>query len=168
MNGARGRAPVLAALAILALIWGYTWVGIKVATLYASPQFVAGARLGLATLVLFAALAVARRSLRPTPFAPTVVLGLLQTTGWTLLQTFAVAHSGAGKAAILGYTMPFWAALLAWPVLGEKIRGLQWAAFALAAVGLTLIVAPGARGSAVANAAAVGAGLSWGASAVWA
>ena len=37
---------------------------------------------------------------------------------------------GAGKTAVLVYTMPLWAIPLAWWVLGERVRGLQWLAIA--------------------------------------
>jgi drug/metabolite transporter (DMT)-like permease len=96
-----------------------------------------------------------------------VILGLLQTTGWTLLQTFAVSLASAGKAAVLGYTMPFWVALLAWPLLGERINGTRWAAFALAACGLAFVVAPLGPATLKADALAVTAGIVWAASAVW-
>jgi drug/metabolite transporter (DMT)-like permease len=165
---ARGGAKVYLALVVLALVWGYTWVTIKIATEDASPYVVAGARMLVATLILFAVLLLTRRSVKPTPLVPTIILGLLQTTGWTMLQTLAVAQAGAGKSAVLGYTMPFWAALLAWPFLGERIAGLRWAALALAAVGLAFVVAPLDARSFAADGLAVAAGLSWGASAVWA
>jgi drug/metabolite transporter (DMT)-like permease len=164
----RGGAKVYLALVVLALVWGYTWVTIKIATEDASPYVVAASRLVIAVAILFALLALTRRSLKPTPFVPTLVLGLLQTTGWTLLQTLAVAQAGAGKSAVLGYTMPFWAALLAWPFLGERIAGLRWVALALAALGLAFVVAPLNAHSFVADGLAVLAGLSWGASAVYA
>jgi drug/metabolite transporter (DMT)-like permease len=164
----RGRATVYLALVVLALVWGYTWVAIKIATQSASPLFVAGARLAVATLILFAILALTRRSLRPTPFVPTLILGLLQTTGWTLLQTIAVSQAGAGKSAVLGYTMPFWTALLAWPFLGERVTGLRWVALALAAAGLAFVVAPLDPRSFGPDLLAVLAGVSWGASAVYA
>jgi drug/metabolite transporter (DMT)-like permease len=164
----RGSATVYLALVVLALVWGYTWVTIKIATQSASPLFVAGARLGLATLILFGILALTRRSLRPTPFVPTLILGLLQTTGWTLLQTIAVSQAGAGKSAVLGYTMPFWTALLAWPFLGERVAGLRWVALALAAAGLAFVVAPLDARSLGPDGLAVLAGVSWAASAVYA
>jgi drug/metabolite transporter (DMT)-like permease len=164
----RASGKVYLALVVLALVWGYTWVTIKIATEDASPYVVAGSRLVIATAILFGFLALTRRSLKPPPFVPTLVLGLLQTTGWTLLQTLAVAQAGAGKSAVLGYTMPFWAALLAWPFLGERITGLRWVALALAAAGLAFVVAPLDARSVVADGLAVLAGLSWGASAVWA
>jgi drug/metabolite transporter (DMT)-like permease len=161
------RGEAYAALVVLALVWGYTWVVIKVATFDASPLIVATGRNALGVIVLFAVILILRRPLRPTPFLPTVILGLLQTTGWTLLQTYAVSLASAGKAAVLGYTMPFWVALLAWPLLGERITGARWAAFALAACGLAFVVAPLGAATAGADALAVGAGLVWAASAVW-
>ncbi len=170
-NAAANRSAnlsVYAALVALSLIWGYTWVTIKIATGDANAFAVAGLRLGIATLVLFAVLAGMRRSLRPTPFVPTLILGLLQTTGWTVFQTLAVAGGGAGKAAVLGYTMPFWTALLAWPFLGERIAGLRWLALVLAAAGLGFVVAPLDARTWTGDALAVVAGISWGASAVWA
>ena len=164
----KGGVSAYVALAALALIWGYTWVVIKIATRDASPYVVAGGRMAIATVVLFAILMLMRRPLRPTPLGPTIVLGLLQTTGWTILQTFAVAMAGAGKSAVLGYTMPFWVAILAWPFLGERIAGMRWVALALAAAGLAFVVAPLDARSFAADGLAVLAGLSWGASAVWA
>ncbi len=134
----------------------------------ASPLFVASGRLAVATAILFGVLALTRHSLRPTPFVPTLILGLLQTTGWTLFQTIAVSHGGAGKSAVLGYTMPFWTVLLAWPFLGERVAGLRWLALALAATGLACVVAPLDARSLGSDALAVLAGISWAASAVYA
>ncbi len=162
----RGRARAWLALAALAGVWGYSWVAMKVATRDGSPLLVAALRAALGAAALLVTLPLARRSLRPTPFVPTLIYGLLQTTGFTLLATLAVSASGVGKTAILAYTMPFWLALLAWRFLGERLRGATWAALALAAVGLGLVVTP-LGPSDRANALAVGAGLVWAASAVF-
>ncbi|GAC1576122.1 MAG: cystine transporter YijE [Candidatus Elarobacter sp.] len=164
----RSTSRAYAALAVLALVWGYTWVVIKIATRDASPYVVAGGRIGIAAIVLFVALALTRRSLRPTPIGPTIVLGLLQTTGFTLFQTIAVSIAGAGKTAVLAYTMPFWVAILAWPFLGERIAGMRWAALALAAIGLAFVITPLGAHAILADALAVLAGISWAASAVYA
>ncbi len=163
----RAGAEAWLALALLVLVWGYAWVVVKVATLDASAIVVASARSGLGALALLAFLAVTGRSLRPTPFVPTAVYGLLQTTAFTLLQTTAVSLAGAGKVAVLVFTMPFWLALLAWPFLGERIGPARWVALALAAAGLAAIVTPLESRSTLANALAVAAGLAWAASAVW-
>jgi drug/metabolite transporter (DMT)-like permease len=70
--------------------------------------------------------------------------------------------AGAGKVAVLSYTMPLWVAALGWPVLGEKLRALQIGAIAVALCGIVLIVdVSHARGSLGADAIAVAAGIAW-------
>jgi drug/metabolite transporter (DMT)-like permease len=154
-------------MAVRSLIWGYNWVVIRIATADGSPIFVATLRTAIGALTLLLVL-VARRQLRPTPFVPTLVLGLLQTFAFTILQTIAVALGGAGKVAVLAYTMPFWATLFAWPFLGERIVGIRWLALALAAVGLGFVAAPFNGSTMWGDILAVLAGLAWGASVVWA
>lgn len=163
----RGVATAYVALAVLALFWGYSWVAVKVATEDGSPLVVAALRSALGALALLAFLAAKGRSLRPTPFLSTALYGLLQTAGFTLLQTAAVSLGGAGKVAILAYTMPFWLAILAWPLLGERIAGWRWVALGLAAAGLALVATPLRSRSGLASALAVSAGLVWAASAVF-
>lgn len=155
------------ALVALALIWGYTWIVVGVAGRDASPFFIAAVRAAVGAAVLFALLVVLRKPLRPTPIRDTAIFGLLQTTGWIGLQTVAVVLGGAGKTALLAYTMPFWIVLLAWPFLGERLSALRWTALALAGAGLICIVLPLRSGALAADACAVGAGLAWGAATVW-
>ncbi len=168
MSADRPRGDAYAALGGLAFVWGYTWVVIKVATHDASPYVVAAVRPALGAVCLLVALVVMRRSLRPTPFRDTAVLGLLQTTGFTLLQTLAVSLAGAGKVAILAYTMPFWVALLAWPFLGERIDRARWTALGLAALGLGFVLAPLDAHAVLADVLGIASGIVWAASAVWA
>jgi drug/metabolite transporter (DMT)-like permease len=163
----RGRAQAFAALTLLAAVWGYSWVMVKVATRDASPIAVAALRNGLGAAALLVFLAATRRPLRPPPFGPTAVYGLLQTVGFTALQTIAVSLGGAGRIAILAYTMPFWLALLAWPLLGERIGGARWGALAIAAAGLWLVAGPTGTRSGLASLLGVASGLLWAASTVW-
>jgi drug/metabolite transporter (DMT)-like permease len=161
-----GRAGAFVALALLALVWGYSWVPIKIATRDASPLVLASVRSVVGAAALLAFLVVTRRSLRPPPFGPTFVYGILQTVGFTVPQTIAVSLGGTGRIAILAYTMPFWLALLAWAFLGERLARARLAALALAAVGLALVLGPGSR-SAASGLLGVLSGLLWAASAVW-
>jgi drug/metabolite transporter (DMT)-like permease len=48
------------------------------------------------------------------------VAALLNITSWMGLATLSLGWLDAGEACIIAYTMPVWAALLAWPVLGER------------------------------------------------
>jgi drug/metabolite transporter (DMT)-like permease len=91
--------------------------------------------------VLFAVLLFQRRRFLPESWTAVAVTGLFQTVNMGS-TTMAVADTGAGRAAVLVFTMPFWTVLLAWPVLGERVRGLQWIAVVLALIGLTLVVEP--------------------------
>jgi drug/metabolite transporter (DMT)-like permease len=162
------RARGFVALAVLAVLWGYSWVPVKIATRDASPLALATLRSAIGALALLAFLAAARRPLRPPPFGPTLVLGLLQTVGFTVPQTVAVSLGGAGRIAVLAYTMPLWLVLLAWAFLGERPTRARLAALALAAVGLALVVGPLGTQAATSGLLGVLSGFFWAASAVWA
>ncbi len=164
----RGAVAPYAALIVLALIWGYNWVAIKIATNDSDAYFLSAARSVLGTVCLFGAVIATRRSLRPTRWFPTLVLGLLQTSAFTLLTVLAVAVSGAGKTAVLVYTMPFWVVLLAWPILHERVTRWGLAALALAAVGLALVLSPIDLGAKLpGEALAIGGAIAWAVSAVY-
>lgn len=164
--GGRGRRPAALALLALALIWGYNWVVMKVGLEYSQPFTFAALRMFLGALALFIVLSIMRRSLRPRALGPTTLLGLLQTTGFAGLAMWALESGGAGKTAILSYTMPFWLLLMAWVVLGERLRRFQWVAVALAFVGLMLILSPWRLSGGFSDLLAVGGALCWAASAV--
>jgi drug/metabolite transporter (DMT)-like permease len=130
------------ALVALALVWGYNWVAIRVATAEITPYALAALRTVVGGAILFALVALLRRPWRSPPVLPTAALGLLNITGFFVFQTLAVAASGAGRSAVLAYTYPFWTALLAWPLLGDRIAGRTWLGLAIAAVGLGFVLAP--------------------------
>lgn len=130
------------ALFILTLIWGYNWVVMKLAVQYASPFQFAAMRTFSGAIILFIVMLFTKRSLAVKEFPTMLVLGLLQTIGFTGLIIWAVASGSAGKTAVLSYTMPFWVMLFAWPLLGEKVQGWQWLAVVFALLGVALIFDP--------------------------
>ena len=131
-----------AALLLLTLIWGYNWVVMKVAVQYASPFQFAALRTLLGALMLFAIIFITKRPLGLKEFPTMLLLGLLQTCGFTGLLIWALVNGGAGKTAVLAYTMPFWVMLFAWPLLGERVQGWQWLAVLFALFGIVLIFDP--------------------------
>lgn len=155
------RRNGLVLLALLSLIWSYNWIVMKQALQYSGPLEFAAWRSALGTLALFAVLAW-RRALRPPPLAPVVLIGLAQTLGFQALVQFALVEGGAGKTALLAYTMPFWAVLVAWRVLHERPTRMQAASLAIAFAGLVLVLEPwhgvGAWTPAL---LAIGGGLAW-------
>ncbi len=159
-----GTAPrsALVALAILSLIWGVNWVVMKAVLAYVGPLTFSALRYVFGTAVLFAVLGLRGESLAPTPWRDTLAIGLAQTTGFQALVQLALIAGGAGKTALLAYTMPFWVIPLAWLLLGERPGARQWACIALAAAGLALILDPGrAQMRWTSSLLALGGGCAW-------
>ena len=154
------RAFALIALSALALIWGDNWVVMKIAVRDASPFVFAAWRTFGGGVVLAIAGLLLRRPMRPRYFGQVFWIGLFQTAGFVGLAMWAVVTAGAGAVAMLAYTMPLWVALIAWPVLGERIGALQAIALALAFAGIALMIGP-LHAAAAADFIALGAGLSW-------
>lgn len=134
-------SPVIA-LIVLSLIWGYTWVLAKQGLAYAPPFAFAAERCVGGALALFLALKLMGRRVRLVAPKETLAIGLAQVTGFMAFQTWALVEGGPGKTAVLIFTMPIWTLLMAWPLLGERVRGPQWLAAGSTLVGLMLIVEP--------------------------
>jgi drug/metabolite transporter (DMT)-like permease len=130
------------ALMVLTAIWGYNWVVMKSALEYAGAFQFAALRTVLGAGCLFAVIIYMQKPLRVREMPTLILLGLLQTSGFTGLLIWALVEGGAGKTAVLTYTMPFWVMILAWPLLGEKLRGLQWPAAVLSTMGMLFILDP--------------------------
>lgn len=155
-------ARAIAALLLLSVIWGYNWVVMKQALQDVGAFQFGAMRTFFAAIVLFALVLVLKKPLRPQHFWRVTLIGMLQTSGFTGLIIWALVEGGAGKVAVLTYTMPFWVMLLAWPLLGEKIRGVQWLAAMASVTGLICILEPWhLHGNLLSNALAILAGVSW-------
>lgn len=130
------------ALMLLCLIWGYNWVVMKNALHFAGPFDFVALRTILGTLCLFIVMLILKKPFSIKEIPNLIILGLLQTAGFTGLLVWALVEGGAGKTAVLTYTMPFWTMLLAWPLLGEKLSGLQWPAAFFSLMGILFILDP--------------------------
>jgi drug/metabolite transporter (DMT)-like permease len=149
------------ALALLALVWGYNWVVMKVGVRYADPFTFSALRNVLGALALFAVVAARRGSLRPSvPLWLVGVFGLFQTSG-SGLSVWALYVGSAGKTSVLTYTMPFWLLVLAWPLLDERIRGIQWVVVGLSLGGLLFVLEPWHLRGLAAGLLAVAGGICW-------
>jgi drug/metabolite transporter (DMT)-like permease len=155
------------ALFLLTLIWGYNWVVMKLAVQYASPFQFAALRTFLGAMMIFLFMLMAKKPLALKEFPTMLLLGLLQTCGFTGLLIWALVEGGAGKTAVLAYTMPFWVMLFAWPWLGEKVQGWQWLAIVFALFGILLIFDPlHIKSDVFSMFLAVCSGVSWAISAI--
>jgi drug/metabolite transporter (DMT)-like permease len=129
---------------------------------YSGVYDFAALRTGIGAASLFALLIWKRRPVRPKAIGMTILLGFLATTLCIGLVTLALATGGVGKTAILVYIMPFWVLLMAWPILSERIRGIQWVPVVLALAGLTIILEPWQlRSTFISKLFAVLGGVAW-------
>ena len=161
------NAGAWCALAVLSFVWGYNWIAMKIATHDATPLAIAAIRNLLGAIALLIVIAIARRPLAAPPFWPAFWLGILQTALLTGFQMLALNTGGAGKSAVLFYTMPLWTVLLAWPLLGERITAQRGMAVVLAMTGLGFELAPFSGSTMASGLFAVASALSWAASAIF-
>ena len=105
---------------------------------------------------------------RPPPLLPTALIGLAQTTGFQLLVQSALVEGGAGRTALLAYTMPFWVVLLGWVLYAERPSSRLWIGLGIAAAGLVLVLEPWlGLGGAKSSLLALAGGLAWACGVVW-
>jgi drug/metabolite transporter (DMT)-like permease len=142
--GTKARiAPAgLAFLAVTSLGWGFNWPVTKYLIGYLPPLTLRGVTgvIGASLLVILAL--VRGQTLRvPRAFWPRLVLAAFLNVGcWMVLMGFALVYLPASEAALIAYTMPVWASLLAWPILGERPNKLRVLSLAMAFAGLSAIL----------------------------
>ena len=163
MKPSQSDRGALLLMALIVLIWSYTWVVLKYLSAYVSPFDLVVWRYSFGSLFLFIVLAVTRQPLGFPPFWPTLGIAAFQTTGFSCLAQFALIVGGTGQVVMLTYTMPFWVVLLAWPILHERPGRVQTFGCILAGLGLAAVIAPweglGGIGSSM---LALAGGFSWG------
>jgi drug/metabolite transporter (DMT)-like permease len=158
--------PILALL-FISVIWGVNWIILKQSLRYAGLHDFNATRLVLGSLFLFTFLAWKKKLLRPPFPLWTIIMGICQTTLGTGLILMALENGGAGKTAILVYTMPFWILLLAWLFLDERLQGTLWIPVIMALCGLVFILEPWAMGgTSLSKYLAVLSGVCWASGAV--
>jgi drug/metabolite transporter (DMT)-like permease len=77
----------------------------------------------------------------PRRYWRTVLLGtFFYLVIWNLASTYATLLIPSGQAAVLGFTMPLWSALISWAVLGERLNARLVLALALGGAGVTVLM----------------------------
>ncbi|MFN5690734.1 DMT family transporter, partial [Bradyrhizobium sp.] len=98
---------------------------------------------GVVGAALLALLAILRSQSLAVPrevWPRLIIAGLLNVTVWMVLMGLALLWLPAGEAALIAYTMPVWASILAWPILGERPTWLRVLALLLAFAGLAALM----------------------------
>jgi drug/metabolite transporter (DMT)-like permease len=130
---------------VLTLVWGVTWPLFPIAVREVSVwTFRASSLLG-AGVVLLAVARARGESLRipRTHWGTVVAASLTYLVVWNVASTYAAVLIPSGQAAILGFTMPLWAALIAWGLLGQRPGTRVLAALAIGSLGVALLIVDG-------------------------
>jgi len=146
-SGAAPHADIGARLMLVALglIWGITWPVMKIALNEIPPLTMRGIAAILGAVTYYLLCVLMRRSLRvPSPkiWAHILVGSLLNIVAFSLFGAFAQIAAATSRVAVLAYTMPIWAILLAWVFLGERPNRIQTTALLLCVVGLAILIYP--------------------------
>jgi drug/metabolite transporter (DMT)-like permease len=136
---------IRAAPLTFALFWSSGFIVAKYAVPYAEPFTFLIARFGLAIVVLIL-IALASRAPWPATVGDaghSMVAGALLHGGYLAGVWWAIAQGlPAGIAGLFTALQPLLTALLAAPLLGEKVTSRQWLGIAAGFIGIVLVLAP--------------------------
>jgi len=155
----------LVLLGVLALIWGSSFMFIKVAVRELDPATLIFGRLGLAalTLAIFVGVTIGRRSavreLR-VYWLPLVIVGLINTAVPFWLLSWGETRIDSGLASIIQASVPIFNALLALAFFREQRAGrAQLAGITIGFLGVALLVGAQTGGKMLGALAVVGMAL---------
>jgi drug/metabolite transporter (DMT)-like permease len=129
-------------LAITSVGWGFNWPVTKYLLSELPPLTLRGVT-GVIGALLLAVFAVMRRQSLSVPadqWPRLIPAAILNVTGWMVLMGLALLWLPASEAALIAYTMPVWASMLAWPVLGERPTFVRTISLVMAFAGLASIM----------------------------
>lgn len=132
----------LATLVVLTLVWGLNWPVMKLGVTEFPPLSFRALSIVLGIPVLGLALVLLKVPFHvPRRFWPE--LALLTVTNmliWHICIIFAVKALSSGRAAILGYTMPIFSAVIGAMVFSAVMSRRAWLGVAAAALGVSLLL----------------------------
>ena len=127
---------------IFVLLWSSSFIAARVGLRDLSPLLFVAVRMVIAAAVLFGVTLALRRPWRVLAgrWVHLAVAGVLTNSVLLMTAHYAMVHIGAAPIALVQTLNPLLTALLAWPLLGEPLRPLQWLGLVLGATGVVLIV----------------------------
>lgn len=136
--GASGHTAMFVAVTLL---WGLNWPAMKLAVHGFEPWTFRSIVLVFGALTLFAiARALGQSIALPRRLWPAILLPAATVTGWHMFSAFGLLHLGGGRAVIIAFTMPLWAALLATWWLHERLEPRRLIALVAGLAGLGLLL----------------------------
>jgi drug/metabolite transporter (DMT)-like permease len=139
----RSRTGLLL-LASITILWGCNWPVLKIAVSELPVFTFRSISLASGIVGMFFLCWVEKKPiwLPRRDVLPCVFVALMTITGWNLASTLGLQHMAPGRAAILAFTMPLWAALMAVPMLHERMTKLRVLGLVLGLAGMALLIWP--------------------------
>lgn len=129
--------------ALFVLLWSTGFVGAKYGLPDAEPFTFLALRLAIAALLLAGAALATRTRITRGQAARSAVTGLLLHAAYLGGVFWAISRgTPAGVSAVVVSLQPVLVAVLAVPLLAERLRQIQWVGLALGVAGVVLVVAP--------------------------
>jgi len=158
-------------LVVLSFAWGLTWPAMKIALSDIPPFSMRVSSLAVGGVALYALARLQGHTLRIKNRAAWVhvfVIACLNMVVFSMCVAFAQLLATTGRVAMLVYTMPIWASLMARVVLGERFTGAGALALGLCCVGMAVLIYPlTSTGVPAGLLLALGASISWAAGTVY-
>lgn len=140
----RGGRPLgFALVALTAAGWGVGWTVFK-SLLDVWPPFFARGVCGLfgaATLAMIAHVSGRSLAVPRAMWLKLIMAAFVNVVVWMGFTALSLRWLNVSEGTLLTYTMPLWAMLLAWPILGKKGGVREVIALALGLSGVALLVA---------------------------
>ena len=168
----RRRRPGVAAWAALLVVWvvwGSTYLAIRIADRTTPPFPMAGVRYLTAGLLLYpVAWLGTRRGPRPRARVSVAQWAGMAVVGTMLLAfgnggvSYAERTLPSGLAALLVASVPLWMALADQVINGRRLRPAGWAALVIGLAGIAIVAQPHGHGAVLPVLVVLGASVSWG------
>lgn len=132
----------LVLLSLLSLGWGFNWPIMKVVITEIPRLIFRGDCMLLASIGLFGIAWFSGQSLKVPAgrWRQLLALASCNIVGWNIFAIYGVSMLPSGRAAILGYTMPLWSALLSVWFLNEPLTRRRLIGLALGMGGMALLI----------------------------
>jgi drug/metabolite transporter (DMT)-like permease len=147
-RGPTKASPVLVwtAILILYVVWGSTYLGIRIAVGSIPPFAMAAARFAIAGAVLLTVVAVVRRGSIPRPslreWRDCFIVGAFLMGGGMGAVAWGEQTVPSGIAALLIAMMPVWVAVFGRIFLGERLPRAAAVGIAAGMLGVAILVGP--------------------------
>ncbi len=141
-RAAADRRAVLLLVVTISVFWGFNWPAMKTGVEAFGPWLFRVITVGVAGSLLLVTARISGERLRLSPgdLWPLLLIALFGVTGWHVLTALGLARIGGGRAVIVAFTMPVWAAIISRLWLGERHGPRLLGALLLGLLGIAVLM----------------------------